>query len=493
MTNHALDLVPRAFGDARARRSHLVAELARLRGGRDPPRMVVERAPADGNEEENIRRDERHERRSDPPRELEHRRPPSVLTRARENRKFLGSARPPTIAPPIVRSRSIPLVRRSLAVTAVLACASIASQPALAHDTSVAYLDLAIDGRSVRVEARLHGDDLGVALGGSPLERPSRERALARSEAVTRYVAARLSIVQDERRCELASIETASTQPAQEGGYRLAVRYRVACPRVIDELLVKDDLFFDLDDNHRAFARVRAFNAEFEKVFGVYDRRLRVQGSPSTGAVVRQYLALGVEHIVTGYDHLAFLLALLAALAARGLRVGLRPALAVITAFTLAHSVTLALAALGLVRPHARIVESVIALSIAAVAAVDLARALRSTEKDRGAPLPNARLRALVAASFGLVHGLGFAGALGELGLPRRALVRSLAAFNAGVELGQLALAAVAFPLLALVATRLCKSPARYHRRVLLPISAALLALGLFWCAQRISQTTPHT
>lgn len=334
----------------------------------------------------------------------------------------------------------------------------------------------------VAVEARLHGDDLGAPVGRSPLERPTRAAALERADRVARYVAERLVLTQGARRCPLSSVGRAEVQSVDATAFRLVTRFRVRCPRVIDELLVRDDLFFDLDDNHRAFAKVRAFGAEFEKVFGVYDRELQVRGSPSTLAVLRQYTALGVEHIATGYDHLAFLLALLAALARGGARAGLKPALAVVTSFTVAHSVTLALAALGVVRPPSRLVESVIALSIALVAAIDLRRALFAQR----AGAPSLRARAAMGFGFGLVHGLGFAGALGELGLPRLALVRSLAAFNVGVELGQLAIAAVGFPLLGLLATRAVKGERAYDRRVLAPISAALVALGLFWLAQRI-------
>lgn len=373
-------------------------------------------------------------------------------------------------------------VRAILFCAAALLSSICASSTAFAHDTSVAYLDLVVDGRGVEVEVRLHGDDLGAPIGRSPLERPSRQQALERAERVARYVAQRLVLSQDEHRCELSSIGPASVQEAEAPAFRLVIRFRVLCPRVIDELVVRDNLFFDIDDNHRAFAKVRAFGATHEKVFGVYDRNLRVRGSPSTLSVLRQYVALGVEHILTGYDHLTFLLALLAALAAQGTRAGLRPALAVVTSFTLAHSVTLALAALGVVRPSSRYVESTIALSIALVAALDLRTSLRS----QPARPPSTVARAALGFGFGLVHGLGFAGALGELGLPRQALVRSLAAFNVGVELGQLAVATLVFPLLGALGARLAKSPLGYQRCVLAPISLALVAMGALWFVQRV-------
>jgi hypothetical protein len=379
-------------------------------------------------------------------------------------------------------SPAVDFVRAILFCAAALLSSFCANSTAFAHDTSVAFLDLSVDGRGVEVEAKIHGDDLGAPIGRSPLERPSRQLALERAERATRYVAERLVLAQDERRCELDAIRPASVQEAEAPAFRLVLRFRVLCPRVIDELSVRDNLFFDIDDNHRAFAKVRAFGATHEKVFGVYDRNLRVRGSPSTLAVLRQYVALGVEHILTGYDHLAFLLALLAALAARGTRAGLRPALAVVTSFTLAHSVTLALAALGVVRPSSRYVESTIALSIALVAAIDLRSALRSQPMKP----PSTGARAALGFGFGLVHGLGFAGALGELGLPKQALVRSLAAFNVGVELGQLTVATLVFPLLGALGSRLSSRPLGYQRRVLAPISLALVAMGALWFIQRV-------
>jgi hydrogenase/urease accessory protein HupE len=142
--------------------------------------------------------------------------------------------------------------------------------------------------------------------------------------------------------------------------------------------------------------------------------------------VIWAYLGLGVEHILFGVDHLLFVLCLL--LLVREIR----KLLATVTAFTLAHSITLAAATLGFVRVPAAPVEATIALSI-----VFLAR-----ELSRGEHLRSAVTRSypwLVAFSFGLLHGLGFAGALAEVGLPQREIPLALFAFNVGVELGQLA------------------------------------------------------
>jgi HupE/UreJ protein len=182
---------------------------------------------------------------------------------------------------------------------------------------------------------------------------------------------------------------------------------------------------------------------------------------PTFGA----YLRLGVEHLLTGYDHLAFLCGLLAVSRTFG-RV-----LASVTAFTLAHSVTLALAALGVLSFPAHVVEPLIALTLVVIAVENLWR----PHDGRG--------RWGIAFAFGLVHGLGFAGALARTGLgqPGVPLVLPLLGFNLGIEIAQAALATLAVPVL----WRLRRWPAfeRYGSRA---ISGAVGALGLAWFIERV-------
>jgi hypothetical protein len=175
------------------------------------------------------------------------------------------------------------------------------------------------------------------------------------------------------------------------------------------------------------------------------------------------YLKLGVEHIFRGYDHIAFLIALFFVRRFTAL-------LKIITAFTVAHTITLALAALGVVSLPSRIVESAIALSIIYVAAENLWR------KAEG---PSGEHRWKITFAFGLVHGFGFAAVLRELGLPAEGLVRSLLAFNLGVELGQLTIAAVCWPILLWVARQ------AWAARVRIVVSSVLLAFGAAWLVER--------
>jgi hydrogenase/urease accessory protein HupE len=174
-----------------------------------------------------------------------------------------------------------------------------------------------------------------------------------------------------------------------------------------------------------------------------------VQAAPGAGEVAATYLGLGVEHILFGFDHLLFVLALV--ILVRDWR---RVAVTV-TAFTIAHSITLAAATLGFVNVPGPPVEATIALSIMLVA-VEILNA------RRGKPSFTQRLPWLVAFSFGLLHGFGFAGALAEVGLPQHAIPVALLFFNIGVETGQLIFVAAVLSLIWLL---------RYAALLLLEVS----------------------
>lgn len=183
-------------------------------------------------------------------------------------------------------------------------------------------------------------------------------------------------------------------------------------------------------------------------------------GRPSRLTQAVSFVRMGMEHILTGYDHVLFLMALLMVGA------GLWELVKVVTSFTVAHSVTLTLAVLGLVDLPSRLVESVIALSIVYVGVENLVRREFSG-------------RWRITFLFGLVHGLGFATALRELGLPRPGLAMALVGFNGGVELGQLVVVLVAAPSWAL----LRRWPREPTLRGLVSLGVALA--GLAWLAER--------
>lgn len=180
--------------------------------------------------------------------------------------------------------------------------------------------------------------------------------------------------------------------------------------------------------------------------------------------VAGRYLVLGFLHILPrGLDHILFVLGLFL------LSTRLAPLLWQVSAFTLAHTVTLALSTFGLVQLSPAIVEPLIALSIAYVAVENV---LVSELKP---------WRPAVVFLFGLLHGLGFAGVLSELGLPEGEYLTALLTFNAGVELGQLAVI-----LLALLILGPFRHRPWYRKRVVVPLSAVIAAMGIFWAVQRV-------
>jgi HupE / UreJ protein len=195
-----------------------------------------------------------------------------------------------------------------------------------------------------------------------------------------------------------------------------------------------------------------------------------VEAVPGRLDVARTYLALGVEHILLGFDHLLFVLALL-------LLVGpTRRLVSTVTAFTVAHSLTLAAATLGLVHVPPQPVEASIALSIAFVAAelVHARQGVLSLTEQR--PW-------VVAFAFGLLHGLGFAGALSEVGLPAQAIPVALLFFNVGVEIGQLLFIAAVLLVLALARRTGARAPAWAWR---VP-AYAIGAVAAFWTIERVA------
>jgi hydrogenase/urease accessory protein HupE len=188
-------------------------------------------------------------------------------------------------------------------------------------------------------------------------------------------------------------------------------------------------------------------------------------------AVIATFVREGVHHIFIGPDHILFVLALVL-LGGR-----LWSQVKIITAFTVAHSITLAAATLGLVHPPSRVVESTIALSIVVVGLHDLRQLRRGPGHASGLDP-----RALLAFVFGLVHGFGFASALAEMELPRAALAWSLAAFNVGVEIGQITIVLLAAPLVIALGRW---APPRLARDVLSAAACVVVAVGGYWLVQR--------
>ena len=247
---------------------------------------------------------------------------------------------------------------------------------------------------------------------------------------------------------------------------------------VFSNLEIQSKLITSLPLGHRQYLQVQNSTGQtlFERLLSAAEDRATVQMSDASSSIAAfeaarsfaNFLSLGVKHILTGYDHLLFLFGLL--LVARGFF----SSLGIITSFTIAHSITLAVATLHVVQIPSRIVEPLIAASIVFVGIENLLRG----------DIPTARR--IVAFGFGLIHGFGFASALREAGIGSGTggILLPLFSFNLGVELGQIMVAAAALPII----WKLRENP-MFIARWAPACSAAVVILGSFWFVQRVWMT----
>ncbi len=357
---------------------------------------------------------------------------------------------------------------RIRAAIIVLLLAIVASSAARAHRGSTKLLVVERTERGAVVEVELEAVDVAVELGlGEDAEVAA---ILAQRDAIREWLERGLTLTSRGGACTL---DAAPPTLRERDGPRVVVRLDARCPAPRDRVTLRDDTIFDSDDQHEAFVRLRWTDQSDAVVLRRGRQTTELGDPPSTIALFGRFLHEGALHLVTGYDHLLFLLSLVltaGGLAAReGMRKALKDVAWLVTAFTLGHSVTLVAAALGIVVLPARLVESVIAGSIVFVALLNLWR-------------PRAR-RSMpwLAFGFGLVHGFGFSGVLAELGLPAQARVLSLVAFNVGIELAQLVFVGVLLYPLAWSATL------RGHERwIVRGGSICIAALASFWLVERL-------
>jgi len=324
--------------------------------------------------------------------------------------------------------------------------------PAQAHVTKLSSARLDVRGPLVQGALEVDPADLRAAVEAVP----------GTTEAD--YLLAHARVTQAGAACE-----GEVTGQAEKGEHRVFdVRWR--CPTGGGTLRYEASLFQEIDPASKHMVTAAGDVARFA-LLSVQQRAVDLGALPTDwGAVLARYLLSGVEHILIGFDHIAFIIAAVV----WGRR--LWPLVRVVTAFTIAHSITLALAAMDLVTLPSAWVEAAIAASIVYVA----------VENFR---VRNLAHRGWVTFAFGLVHGFGFASVLRDYGLPEDALVPALAAFNVGVEVGQIAVVAVALGVLVAVERKGLGRPATdaADPRVVKTVSGVIAVLGVFWFMERLS------
>jgi hypothetical protein len=372
------------------------------------------------------------------------------------------------------------LARLFLAAFVLLFGSSIAE----AHKPSDSYLTLVVSGDTVDVrwDIALRDLDTELALDTDDDGALSWREVRSREADIRSFAFAHLGVRSAGSACALGA------SPPEEGlrlahhsdGTYAVLAQHLTCPALVHELDVEYRLFASTDPSHRGIVRLSTGMEEQTAVMGPDNPSRQFQvGGGTWQETLHDFVKEGIWHIWLGFDHILFLLALLlpsvlsrtvpdAKGETRSFRTTLIDVVRIVTAFTVAHSITLTLAVLGWVSLPSRLVESAIALTVVLAAANNVWPIM----KER---------RWVAAFGFGLIHGFGFASALKDLGLPPGALALSLFGFNLGVEIGQLAVVSVFFPM-----AYLMRATTFYRRWVVGLGSCGIVLLAGVWLLERV-------
>lgn len=408
----------------------------------------------------------------------------------------------------------------SMHVSALLLALFFIPQIAFAHARSTSYSTWEIDGNQIRVTVRVPWSEVQRSL---PPFASSSSQLLPENEfenALRTYLLTHFVLFSGEQPCTPSSADFVAGRSSDPT--RITREWMLNCPNT-RSLRLRDNAFFDLSPAHLHFARIHIDGATpIEKVLSFAEREWQL-ADPKVNRAVNgsrfiDYLWLGITHILSGFDHLMFLLALLV-MGGSGWQIA-----RLVTGFTVAHSITLALGVLNVVRPASAAIEALIGLSIALVAIENFWLTTREKTRSRifrillltvGGTITAAAagflrvpllvllglgifslsyllllrdadtasdLRWFVAFVFGLVHGFGFAGAIAEMVLPANRVAAALFGFNLGVEVGQLGVVILVWPLLSFLTHSI---PAKRGTLVIQTSSAIILAISIFWFLTR--------
>ena len=365
---------------------------------------------------------------------------------------------------------------------ALLVVLALTTGAAIAHKPSDSYLSIGVDGSTVRGQwdIALRDIDFAIGIDSNGDGEITWGELRARHNEIAAYALARLTLALDGAACPLRATEHLVDHHS-DGAYAV-MRFEAQCGKAGAALDLGYNLFFDLDPQHKGLLRLEYAGTTRTGIFSPDAARQTFELTrPSRLAQFIDYGREGVWHIWIGFDHILFLLSLLLPAVLVPMRrngkagweaverfpPALWDVLKIVTAFTVAHSITLSLAALGVITLPTRLTESAIALSVILAALNNVFPLFQ-------------RRRWIVAFAFGLIHGFGFASVLADLGLPQDALLLALVGFNLGVEAGQLAIVSAFLP----VAYWLRRT-ALYQRAVFIGGSWLICLLAGKWFIER--------
>ena len=356
------------------------------------------------------------------------------------------------------------------------------SYAAQAHKPSDSYLTIHGDKPQLQGQWDIALRDLDYAIGLDANLDGNVEwgEVKAKHAEIVAYAFAHLKLAADGANCP-TKVTDHKIDNHSDGTYAV-IFFTADCPKVPEALEIEYSLFFDLDKEHKGLLNLQSDGKARSAIFSDSDRKQKFQlATTSKWKQFVDFLVEGIWHIWQGFDHILFLLSLLlpAVLvwsaerwkSAASFKAAFIEVLKVVTAFTVAHSITLSLAALQIVNIPTRISESAIAASV-------IVAALNNVF-----PIFHGR-RWMVAFGFGLVHGFGFANVLTELGLPQSTLLIALVGFNLGVEVGQIAIVAVFLPIAFLL-----RDTWTYRKLVLVAGSLLIAMIAAAWLVERVFDT----
>jgi hypothetical protein len=358
----------------------------------------------------------------------------------------------------------------------LLCCLSLAAQ---AHKPSDSYLSLNVNGQAIQGQWDIALRDLDFAIGldADGDGKLTWDEVRAKHREIAAFALSHLGISSAEARCT-TEVKAQLIDDHTDGAYSV-LRFDASCPKPITQLTVEYRLLFDLDPQHKGLLKLQSPTFTTTAIFSpATSKQVFLLAQPSRMRQFIDFVVTGAWHIWLGFDHILFLLSLLlpSVLVWKDRR--WQPAmhigtasfevLKIVSAFTLAHSITLTLATLQVIALPSRWVESAIALSVVFAALNNMY------------PLVLTR-RWVVAFGFGLIHGFGFASALSDLNLPQATLLLALVGFNVGVEAGQLAVVLVFMPL-----AYSMRRSWLYQRLVLMGGSFCVALVASVWLVERV-------
>ncbi|TCN19751.1 HupE/UreJ family protein [Mesobacillus foraminis] len=343
-----------------------------------------------------------------------------------------------------------------LMMLVLISIASLQSPSVYAHtNNSEGYSLIEVNGNNLDYELKLDLTELGHSM-----QKEMDEKQSFDSKIVQDYINTHINLYADSVKVE-GTIKKTEVETINNRQFAV-INLNYNIDDTPQKLILDYNMFLDdSDPSHANFATVKLDGKQQEKILTYESRELEI-GEATFLQASQQFLLLGLEHIFTGYDHILFVISLLF-----GAKT-IRNIFSLVTAFTIAHSITLALATLEIVQLPGRFVESAIALSIIYVALINI---FNSDSKHQP----------WLAFAFGLIHGFGFAGILSEMRLDGNHLFTSLLSFNIGIEIGQLLIVSLVFPII-LWLKKLTFKPIKW---VIPGASTAILIFGLVWFIER--------